>query len=244
VLALLAMASAMLLVRVRKATTDQELLRRCAADKKRLRQLLREAKAKLDREAITRLRATRSRVSLKQLRAELLPIACLILPVAFLANWGWHRLEYHPPRSGDVVEVRATFPAAAIGDLAHLVPQDSLAAPRGWIQPIAKAARGPSNQGVARWTLSLGSNSGTLPLLLRHHQRTFEWNWRFTRIRFEPLTKKFSDGAAQIEIVLRPVKLFGVVPGLRWLGLPPWLVGYLLLTMLFVTLLKRWWKVS
>lgn len=243
-LALLALGSAILLVFVRKVTTDQDLLGRCAADKKRLRALLREAKAKTDREAITRLRATRSRVSILQLRAELRPLACLILPLAFLANWGWHRLEFHPPRPGERIELRATFPAAAIGDPVHLVPQEGLRATRGWIQPIARAERSRSSQGLARWTLEVGADAGTLPLVLRHHQRTFEWHWRFARTRFEPLLKQISDGAVQLEIVLRPVKLFGVMPGLGWLGLPSWLVGYLVLTLLFTALLKRWWKVN
>lgn len=244
VLTLLALGSALLLVAVRRAATNQELLRRCAADKKRLRQLLREARKRGDREAVARLRANRSRVSLKQFRAEMLPLACLILPVAFLANWAWHRLEFHPPRPGEMIELRATFPAAAVGDLAHLVPQEHLSAARGWIQPIESATVGRNAPGVARWAVSFGESSANAPLVVRHRQRTLEWAWKFDRTMWETPVKEFEDAAVRMEVRLRPVKLFGVVPGVRWLGLPPWLVGYLLLTALCTALLKRWWRVS
>ena len=244
VLTLLAVVSALLLVAVRRAVTNQDLLRRCAADKKRLRSLLREAKVKRDREAVTRLRAVRSRVSLKQFRAELLPLACLILPVAFLANWGWHRLEFHPPHAGEAIELRASFPAAAVGDLAHLLPQEHLRTAGGWIQPIRPTAGGRNTPGWARWAVSYDESGTTAPLVVRYRHRTFEWPWRFDRTSWETPEKVFEGSGVRMDVALRPVKLLGVVPGVRWLGLPPWLVGYLLLTVPFTVLLKRWWKVS
>jgi hypothetical protein len=71
-----------------------------------------------------------------------------------------------------------------------------------------------------------------------------EWAWRFDRTMWETPVKEFADAAVRMEVRLHPVKLFGVVPGVRWLGLPPWLVGYLLLTAFCSALLKRWWRVS
>ncbi len=244
VLTLLALGSALLLVGVRRAMTNQELLRRCAADRKRLRQLLREARKRRDREAMARLRATRSRISLILFRAELMPLACLILPVAFLANWAWHRLEFHPPRPGEMIELRATFPAAAVGNLAHLVPQEQLSVASGWIQPVESAAKGRNAPGLARWTVSFQEGSTNAPLVIRHGRRTLEWAWKFDRTIWETPVKEFADAAVRMEVRLHPVKLFGLVPGVRWLGLPPWLVGYLLLTLLLVAALKRLWKVS
>ncbi len=37
---------------------------------------------------------------------------------------------------------------------------------------------------------------------------------------------------------MRQVRLFGVVPGVDWLLLPPWLVAYLLIAIPFVPILK------
>lgn len=243
-LLLLAVASAVLVVVVRRLTTNQDLLARCAADRKRLRQLLRAARARRDDEEVARLRATRSRVSLKQLRAELAPLACLILPVAFLANWAWHRFEFHPPRAGEDVELRVTFPGFSAGDAAHLVPQPGLEAPRGWIRRIEPVPAGRSTAGLARWTVRFAGGAGPTPLLVRHRLQTFDWIWRHDGGAMDPPVKEFKADGVRMEVALSPVRLFGAVPGLPWLGLPAWLVGYLMLTLLFVAALKRWWKVS
>ena len=40
-----------------------------------------------------------------------------------------------------------------------------------------------------------------------------------------------------------PLRLFGVVPGLPWLALPPWLVAYLLITLPAASLCKRFLRI-
>ena len=69
-LLIVSIGTALVLALVRLKTTDQELLRRCKHDKKRQKELLRQAKRKGDKEARKRHRATIGRVGLKGSRNE------------------------------------------------------------------------------------------------------------------------------------------------------------------------------
>jgi uncharacterized membrane protein (DUF106 family) len=249
VLVLIALASAVLFVAVRKATTDQELLRRCAADKKQVRRRLREARSRRDREEVTRLRATRSRVSMKQLRGELKPLLVLVLPVAFLANWAWHRLDVHLPlKSGSDVMLEALFPPSSAGEAAHLVPTEGLATGASWAREIRPGQADGEAVGRAAWTMwylpQRTTNRNALHFVLRHKEHTFKWSWRFDEKRHDSLDRQFTEASLRLRLWLPPVKLFGIVPGVPWLGLPAWLVGYLLLTLTFVALLKKLMRIS
>jgi hypothetical protein len=42
-----------------------------------------------------------------------------------------------------------------------------------------------------------------------------------------------------VQIGMKPVKLLGLVPGIKWLLLPPWLVAYFLVAIPSVSLIKR-----
>ena len=75
---IIAIGTSAILTFVRLFTTNQDLLRRCDADKKRLKQLIREAKARKDKEAVKRHRATMGGVSMKLMRAEGLPLLTFI----------------------------------------------------------------------------------------------------------------------------------------------------------------------
>ena len=67
-LAFVAIGTALVLTLVRIFTTDQDMLRRCKRDKKRQKQLLRQAKKGRDTEARARHRATIGEISLKAAR--------------------------------------------------------------------------------------------------------------------------------------------------------------------------------
>src|SRR5688572_13113410 len=99
-LILVALLSAAVLAGVRLFTTNQDLLRRAAADKKRLKELTWQAKARGDGEAVKRHRSVAGAVAVKQLKAEGLPLVASIVPIALLATWCFHRLAYVPPRAG------------------------------------------------------------------------------------------------------------------------------------------------
>lgn len=122
-------------------TTNQELLKRCADDKQRLKELMREAKAAKDQPAVQRYRLTFNMIGLTTLRQEGLPLLAALLPIAILGTWCFQRLAFVPPKAGETVMVRAYFPVSAVGNLAHLVPQTGLrevttAAQSHWIQKI------------------------------------------------------------------------------------------------------------
>jgi hypothetical protein len=245
-LILVAVLSAAVLTAVRLFTTDQDLLRRAAADKKRLRQLIREAKVRRDRDAVKRHRSVAGMVAVTQFRAEGLPLLVSLLPIAMLATWGFHRLAYHPPRSGEAVEVVAYTPVSAVGAVGvmHVVPQDGVAADR-WVQPIVEAEYHGQKTGRAAWRITAPGGSGAaqpLRLTLRYKDHSVDREVRVGQTTYaEPFVQHGDD--FQTELKMRPVKLFGVLPGVKWPGgpevLPPWMVGYLLIVVPFVFVLKR-----
>jgi hypothetical protein len=46
------------------------------------------------------------------------------------------------------------------------------------------------------------------------------------------------SGVLSAEVRMRPYRPFGVIPGIPWVGFDPWLVGYLLVAIPLVPLLK------
>ena len=83
-LILLGAGTAALLTLVRPLTTNQDLLRRCRHDKRRLKELIRRAKRNKDRRALRNRQATRGMIAMMQLKAEGLPLLVAILPIAVL----------------------------------------------------------------------------------------------------------------------------------------------------------------
>lgn len=61
--------------------------------------------------------------------------------------------------------------------------------------------------------------------------------WQLQFARLSELTIRGRD--AQLELKLRERRLFGIVPGWPTIGLPAWWVGYLLIVIPFVPLLKK-----
>src|SRR5271157_3600081 len=82
VLLIVAVGTGAILTLARPLTTDQDLLRRCAQDKRRLRVLIRQARAAKDREALQRYRLTRNQIGLRSLKAEVLPLLAALVPIA------------------------------------------------------------------------------------------------------------------------------------------------------------------
>ena len=125
---LVAIGSALILAGVRAVTSNQDLLRRCRADQARQKALLREAKARKDQDAVKRHRATLGMIALKQFRQEGGPMLASLLPIVLLATWAFHRLEFHPPAAGEVVDFTASFPISAVGKITHIAPAEGVTA--------------------------------------------------------------------------------------------------------------------
>jgi len=249
-----------ILVAARKLTTDQDWLARAAADRKRLRELIRQARRNRDKEARKRHKATLLLIKTRSLRYEVKPLLVAIVPVALVATWCFSRLGYIPPKAGERLEVRAYLPSSAIGRLVHMAPVEGVQPEEGWIRRVVKdsppAREGlwetvnaamrsffgaeASPGGVAVWHLRARGRPQAYPLRFHHAGRTYEYDLLVGCRRYSPPVKAFDGGGVQaVEVVMRPVKLFGVVGGVEGLFLPPWVVAYLLITIPLVYVLKR-----
>ena len=90
-------------------TTDQDLLRRCDQDKQRLKELIREAKRRKDKEAVAALSRHAEHDRHDDDEAGRLAVAGSILPIAVLGTWCFQRLAFVPPQAGQSVPVKAIF---------------------------------------------------------------------------------------------------------------------------------------
>ena len=232
---LVAVSTAFLLVWARKFSTDQDLLRRCASDRKRLRELRRAARRARDRTTLARLGATQGRIALKALAQEWKPMLVSLLPIALLATWCWQRLEFLPPKADQPVTFTATFSSSDAGQLAHLAPAKGLQAPQGWIRALALE----TNTGTARATWTLTGTRGLHSVTLRCDGHTFQHPLLLggRKYQIQLLTHDWRD--VRTEVGLQPASLFGLIPGLPALGLAPWLVAYLLVALVAYPGAKR-----
>lgn len=239
----LAIASTAVLAGVRFLATPRAHLRHCAADRRRLRELIREARARGDGMAVRRHLDLFARISNRVLLAGILPALISIPLFAALVSWGFHRLQFRPPQAGRPFRMTAVFPESAAGDVVHISPDESggLTAEGGWIREIAMR---PDGRAVAEWTLRGAARPE--PYRLRIHRATGSWEHE---IRIGGLTPHASpggggDGNPAIEVVTGEVKLFTVIPGIPALLIPAWLVGYLLLTIPLTLLVRRTLRIA
>ena len=250
-LLIVAVGTGAILTLARLMTTNQDLLRRCAQDKRRLRVLMRQAKSEKDRPALQRYRLTRNRIGWKTFKAEALPLLVALVPIAILGTWCCQRLAFVAPQADETVPVTAYFPISAAGGLVHLVPQEGLrevsqqdvAGAECWIQEIVAVSDPKEGPPHARATWQLRAQARPTPYLLEIRYRTGTWTKELLVGHPYSSVPVESYGDDQpilhTEIGLKPVKLLGLVPGIDRIGFPPWLVAYLLLAVPSVSLLKR-----
>ncbi|MGC9454070.1 MAG: EMC3/TMCO1 family protein [Phycisphaerae bacterium] len=243
VLVSVAVLTVLVMTAIRRVLTDQDLLKRADADLKRIRELIRRARREKDREAIKRYRRTRGEISLKKLRAEGKPMLASVIPIVLLATWAMARLDYRPPEPGRAVELRAYTPLVEAGGVMHVVPQDGLEATTGWVSAIEPVSDGGQTYGLAKWRLRpADGEAGSWRLALRLGGRTLSheviWGERF----YGPPLVVHGEGFVT-ELAMDRMKLFGVVPGIDALMMPPWLVGYLLVVFPAYFLFKRLFRV-
>jgi uncharacterized membrane protein (DUF106 family) len=237
VLAMLALGTALLMVLIRKYTTNQNLLRRCADDKKRLRELKREAKATGDKDTLRRLRALTNLVTQKAIAQEWKPLLLSLLPVIMLTTWMWQRLAFIPPRAGEACVLRAKFPLSAAGHLAHVAPVDGVRMTGSWVKAIQADKQQNADAANAEWTFV--GDPGSHVLTVRYEGRSYEHPVQVGARNYDEPIREHDQRLLSSEIQLRPVKLFGVVPGIDNIGIAPWMVAYLIIAIISVPLLKR-----
>jgi len=147
---------------------------------------------------------------------------------AILATWCFARLEFHPPKAGESVDVVLYTPVSAIGEFVHLVPADGVEAD-GWIrtvEPDIPATNKPPANGISVWKVRAAG--GTYPLVFRIGETTVTHEFRAGQTVYTEALRHHSDGYAT-QLRMREARFFGVVPGIPQIGLTPWLVAYLLI---------------
>jgi uncharacterized membrane protein (DUF106 family) len=229
--------TALILIAVRQLTTPQDRLRRAAGDGRRLKQLIKEAKRQGDRDAIVRYRSTRSLIGMVKLKAEGWPLLASLLPIALLATWAVYRLEYLPVRQGQRVELVLYTPVTAAGEVVHLVPEDGLKVEGGWVRRIRAVTDDGPPHGLAAWDLEAGQER-VYKLLLRLNDGTLERDL-IVGPRYYALPVVDHGGDVVSQWKREPWHWLGFVPGIDALGLPAWLIGYVVMVVPITLLLKR-----
>jgi hypothetical protein len=239
----LAAFSAVAMVLIRRVVTDQEKLSRCVGDRRRLKELLREAKRRKDKPAAARHKATRTMVQLKLLKAEGWPLLVSIPVIAFFGTWGYYRLEYHPPEPNETVTLELSLPPSAVGSLATLVPREGLSS-EAWIGRVEQGEGLPAH-GVVRWEVRGRSHPEVYRLRMRARGQTYEHPLRVGQPTYARPVVQHDERflLPQSVVYLRPTKVLGAIP---WFSpttavgtyLPAWLVTYVLVVVPLVYLLK------
>jgi uncharacterized membrane protein (DUF106 family) len=210
-------------------TTNQDLLRRCDQDKRRLKELVREAKRQKDKAAVQRYRTTMNMIGVTTLKAEGWPLLAAIVPIGILGTWCFQRIAFVPPRAGDTVPMKAYFPVSAVGGLAHVVPQEGVrevsveesGQPGRWIQEIVEDYDNQGNvaNSVATWYLQAEASPDPYVLEIRYKTCTQKKELLVGQQVYAPDVEFYAEDqpvmSAQLE--MKPVKFLGGVPEVeRW----------------------------
>ncbi|MDD4890471.1 MAG: EMC3/TMCO1 family protein, partial [Phycisphaerae bacterium] len=125
------LSTSILMAVLYKLATNQDLLRRCKADKVRLGQLRKQAKKAKDKKAVQNIDMTIGGIQLKKMVAEFKGLGAAIIPIMFVASWAFERLDFKPPQVGEDLTLKATFAIETKGEPAWVVVQ-----PQGKIEPL------------------------------------------------------------------------------------------------------------
>ncbi len=245
----LAMLTSVLLAILRRWTTDQERLGRAVADKRRQRELIRAAKARGDREAVGRHRATLGAIAVKLMCAEGRPLLAAILPIAFVGTWAWYRLGHLPPRADEPVVIQLALPPGEIGELAWLQPQKGVRIVGPVVREVETGTDPGPAHGVARWTVSAAARPGPYPLTIRSATGTYiHPHLVGQRTYAPPVVFHDPDGGVlpQTEARLAVPPICGLIPGpgpADWGGFgsffPAWVITYIVFVLPLFILGKR-----
>jgi hypothetical protein len=234
-----ALFTALLMIGVRRLTTNQDRLRRAAEDGRRLKQLCREARREGDKKSLQRYKTTRSLIGLVKLKAEGLPLLVSLVPIALLATWALYRLEYLPVRPNEAVELAVYTPVADAGEVIHVVPLDGVTADGGWVRQVhAVTEEEGQPYGLATWKLRAERKPEPYTLTFRIKERSFDRELRVGQRTYAPPVVDHGDDYVS-EWKREPFHWLGLVPGIAAVGLPAWLIGYVILVVPLTLLLKR-----
>lgn len=227
------------LVLVRRFTTDQERLRRTAADLARLKQLRRAARQRGDRDALQRLARTATTVKLVRFKADLIVLAVAIVPLGLLATWAVERLDYLPARANQRLVVTAYYSLSSVDRLTHLVPRPDMTLESPALQLVQlDTAHG---RGTASWTFRPQVDNDQFLLVVRHAGEQGLHPVRIGGAYYAPaeLTHAPNERLLETRVSLERFKFLGLDPHLEAYGLAPWLAAYVVLSLLLMPLVRR-----
>lgn len=227
---------------LQKWGSRQELLGRCKADLKILKQKIRQAKAAGDAAALARARGLQSRIGGKYLAAALKPALLSVPLIGLVGLWTGSRLGALPVRPDGELTVVAHFEDAAAG-YAHVVPEPSMAV----VGPVVSAVEVPAGAAgkQARWTLR-PTAEGRTAVLVRHAGATYRVPVAVARRGGrppDPLTV-FSRGTpGQDRLQALELKLSDSLPAAWWNLKLQWGGLYLLVALLVALPLRSLLKI-
>ena len=242
-IAIVAVATSLLLTFARKWTTDQDRLRRAKGDLKRLKQLRRQARRAKDKDTVASIRATVGMIQVIRMKAEGMPLLVALVPIALLGIWCFGRLDYHPARVNEDLTIAAYYPLSSVGKLTHLVPPDGVEMRSDPIQAVGLDPQGEIN-GLATWEIRPTVASDAITLVVRHEGQTAEHVLSVGgRTYAPPLELPEADKIEATEVRLRQYKLLGILPGIPAILLAPWLVAYLVIAIICVPVVRKVFKI-
>jgi uncharacterized membrane protein (DUF106 family) len=242
-LLLFAAGTALFMTLVRRFVTNQSLLKDCATDLQTLRVQIREAKQTSDKQGVARKRATVGLIKGMQLAADFRVLAVVLVPVAILAVWASERFDYLPLRVTDEIVVRAHFPVSSNHQLTHLVPIDGLLLQTSSIQVVEPQGKLPP-QGTAEWKLKAEA-PGEYDISIRHRGETVVHRVNVGGTTYWAPVREYSgERFLKTDVAHRQYLPLGRSLGSDWIKLPPWMLGYLLLTLLLTPAWKRLLRVA
>lgn len=244
-LVLVVLATIGLLLLARRKLTAQDRLRRVQRDLVQLRVLRRTARAAGDHEALQRLQATATQLKLIQVRADLIVLAWVLVPLGLLAWWASARLQYLPLRTGAEFSIVANYPASSVERLTYLVPTAGCELLTPAVQRVAVDGE---VGGVVQvhWRVRVtATESREVRLAIHHLGRHVEHPVRLLSPWYREATIVHRGGAVlATEVSLPPYRFLGFVPGIDAWGISSWMLVYLGLSLLLMPLARRWCQIA
>ena len=249
--AVLGILTCLLMMLVRRWTTNQDLLARAHADRRRLRVLMREARVAGDKNAARRYRTTNGEIALKLVRAEGKPLLAALLPLVLIGTWGWYRLRYLPPVEDESVQIELSLDVSAIDSIAFLAPQQGIHTEEGYVMLVEEAG-GDVPAGVAKWTVSGKASPEPYTLVLNHGNRRFHHELLIGQRTCTSELVIHDPGRAvpQSFVRMRVPKIAGMIPGPHpddWGGygaiFPSWVITYVLFVVPLYFITKRLFRI-
>lgn len=213
----------LLLCVVRRLTADQDHLRKIGEDERRLRDLIRNARAEGDRDRLSRYQHIRTLVRGRRARAEFPAVCASVLILSLLIPWGQGRLEYLPVQVGQSFQFTVLTPPSMAGEVLHVIPQSGITSSAGWIRVISSDVNREMPVGKAAWSLHLATMEKPVAVAVRVNDHTLEHLVLTDGSYYGEPVQHHSDFVTT-EVALRVYRPLGWMPRQLLPGLPGWAV--------------------